>query len=60
MERPLSPSRLCQRNGMRPRFTEAESRGGFLGGEFVGGFDNGAKGIAHHSGILTVGMVNAP
>lgn len=45
---------------MRPGFTEAESRSSFLGGEFVGSFDDGAEGIAHHPGILTVGVVNAP
>ena len=45
---------------MRPRFAESESRGGLLGGEFGGSFDNGAEWIAHHAGILTVGMVNAP
>lgn len=45
---------------MRPRFTEAESRGGLLGGEFGRGFDNRAKWIAHQAGILTVGVVDAP
>lgn len=45
---------------MRPRFTETESRGGLLGGGFVGGFDDGAEWIAHLPGIFTVGVVNAP
>ena len=45
---------------MRPRFAEAESRGGLLGGEFGRGFDNRAEWIAHQTGILTVGVVDAP
>jgi len=46
--------------GMRPRFAEAESRGGLLGGEFGRGFDNRAEWIAHQTGILTIGVVDAP
>ena len=45
---------------MRPRFAEAESRGGFLGGNFGRCFDNGTERITHHAGILPVRMVNAP
>ena len=45
---------------MRPRFAEAELRGGFLGGKFGGSFNDGAKWITHHAGILTVGMVDPP
>jgi len=35
---------------MRPRFTEAESREGLLGGEFGWGFDNCAEWINPSSG----------
>jgi hypothetical protein len=45
---------------MRPRFTEAESRGGFLGGEFGGSFNDGAEWIAHLASVFTVRVVNAP
>ena len=45
---------------MRPGFTEAESRGGFLGGKFGGRLNDGAEWIAHHAGILSVSVVNAP
>ena len=45
---------------MRPGFTEAEPCSSFLGGEFVGSFDGGAEWIAHHLGILAVGVVDAP
>ena len=48
------------RDRMCPRFTESESRGGFLGGEFCGSFNDGAKWITHHAGIFPVGVVNAP
>lgn len=45
---------------MRPRFTKAESRSSFLSGKFGGSFNDGAEGIAHHAGILTVGVVDPP
>ena len=45
---------------MRPRFTETESCGGFLGGKFGGSFNDGAEWIAHYAGILPVGVVDAP
>lgn len=45
---------------MRPRITKAKSRGGFLGDEFVGCFNDGAKWITQLSGIFPVGMVDAP
>lgn len=60
LRKPSCPLCLLWRHGMRPRFTEAELRGGFLGGEFVGSFDDRAEWITHHSGILTVGVINAP
>jgi hypothetical protein len=45
---------------MRPRITKAKSRGGFLGDEFVGGFNDRAKWIAQLAGVFPVAMVNAP
>ena len=45
---------------MCPRFTESESGGLFLGCEFFGSFNHGAKWITHHTGIFPVGVVNAP
>jgi hypothetical protein len=45
---------------MRPRVTEAESCGSFLGDEFVGRFDNRAKWITQLAGIFLVGVVDAP
>jgi hypothetical protein len=58
--KPLSSLRLLIGYGMRPRVVEAESGGGFLGGEFGGSFDNRAEWIAHLAGILTVRVVDAP
>jgi hypothetical protein len=45
---------------MRPRITKAKLRGGFLGDEFVGRFDNRAEWITQLAGVFPVGMVNAP
>ena len=45
---------------MRPRITKAKLRGGFLGDEFVGGFDNRAKWITQLAGVFPVGVVDAP
>jgi len=45
---------------MRPRITEAESCGSFLGNEFVGRFDNRAKCITQLAGVFSVGVVDAP
>ncbi len=45
---------------MRPRITKAKLRGGFLGDEFVGRFDNRAKWITQLAGVFPVGVVNAP
>jgi len=45
---------------MRPRITKAKPRGGFLGDEFVGRFDNRAKWITQLAGVFPVGVVNAP
>lgn len=45
---------------MRPGITKTKSRGGFLGDEFVGGFNDGAQRVAHHAGVFPVGVVNAP
>ena len=65
MDGPVFRKHLCSlrffsRHGMRPRLAESESRGGFLGGEFGGGFDNRAERIAHDAGIFPVGVVDAP
>jgi hypothetical protein len=46
LRKPLRVPRLLS-DGMRPRFVETESRGGFLGGEFGGRFNDRAKWIAH-------------
>ena len=45
---------------MRPWFIEAESRGGFLGGKFGAGFNDGPEWITHQAGRLPVRVVNAP
>ena len=45
---------------MRPRITKAKSSGSFLGGEFVGCFNDCAKWITQLAGIFPVGVVNAP
>lgn len=45
---------------MRPGITKTESRGGFLGDEFVGRFDDRAKWITQLAGVFPVGVVNAP
>jgi hypothetical protein len=45
---------------MYPRIIEAKSRGGFLGDEYVGYFDNRVKRITRLTGVLLVGVVNAP
>ena len=58
--KPLRPLRYFRYDGMRPGFAEAESRRSFLGDKFAGGFDDGAKWVAHHAGVFTVGVVDAP
>ena len=45
---------------MRPRITKAKLRGGFLGDDFVGCFNDRAKWITQLASVLPVGMVNAP
>ena len=45
---------------MRPRFTKAKLRGGLLGDEFVGCFNDRAKWITQLAGIFPVGVVDAP
>jgi hypothetical protein len=45
---------------MGPRITKPKSRGGFLGDEFVGRFNDRAKWITQLAGIFPVGVVNAP
>ena len=58
--KPLCVSHLLGSDGMRPRITKAKLRGGFLGDEFVGRFNDRAKWIAQLAGVFPVGMVNAP
>ena len=45
---------------MRPRITKAKLRGGFLGDEFVGRFNDRAKWITQLASIFPVCVVNAP
>ena len=45
---------------MRPRITESKLRGGFLGDEFSGRFNDRAKWITQLAGILPVGVVYSP
>jgi hypothetical protein len=57
---PVSVPGLLACDRMRPRITKTESRGGFLGDEFIGSFNDGAQRVAHHAGVFPVGVVNAP
>ena len=45
---------------MRPRITKTKLRGGFLGDEFIGCFNDRAKWITQLAGVFPVGVVNAP
>jgi hypothetical protein len=45
---------------MRSWIAKAKACGGFLGNEFVGRFNDGAKWIAQLEGVCPVAMVNAP
>ena len=58
--KPLCVSHFFRSDGMRPGITIAKSRGGFLGDEFVGRFNDGAKWITQLAGVFPVGVVNAP
>jgi hypothetical protein len=58
--KPLCVSYFFGSDRMRSRITKAKSCGGFLGDEFVGRFNDGAKWIAQLAGVFPVGMVNAP
>ena len=60
LRQPLRAVHLFAADRMRPRFAEAESRGGFLGGELGGRFNNRSQRIAHHAGVFPVGVVDAP
>ena len=51
---------LFGRDGVRPRRLKTEFAGCFLGGAFGGCFDNGAEGIPHQTGVLAVGVIDAP
>jgi len=45
---------------MRPRITKSKSRGGFLGDEFIGRFNDCAKWITQLTGVFPVGVVYSP
>jgi hypothetical protein len=45
---------------MRPPITKSTLRGGFLGDEFVGRFNNRAQWITQLAGVFPVGVVNSP
>ena len=45
---------------MCPRITKAKLRGGFLGDEFIGCFNDRAKWITQLAGVFPVGVVDAP
>jgi len=45
---------------VRPWRFKPEFAGGFLGSAFGGGFDDGAEGIAHQTGVFAVGIIDAP
>jgi len=58
--KPLCVPRLYGINWMRPRITESKLRGGFLGDEFSGRFNDRAKWITQLTGVFAVGVVNSP
>ena len=58
--KPLCVPHLLRSDWMRPRITKAKLRGGFLGDEFVGRFDNRAKWITQLARMFPVGVVNTP
>jgi len=45
---------------MRPRITKPKFRGGFLGDEFVGCFNNRAQWITQLARVFPIGVVNSP
>jgi len=45
---------------IRPRITKSKLRGGFLGDEFAGRFNNRAQWITQLAGVFPVGVVNSP
>ena len=58
--KPLCVSHFFRIDRMRPRITKAKLRGGLLGDEFVGCFNDRAKWITQLASIFPVGVVNAP
>ena len=58
--KPLCVSHFFGTDRMRPRITKAKLRGGLLGDEFVGCFNDRAKWITQLASIFPVGVVNAP
>ena len=57
---PLCLRRRYRIDRMRPRITKSKLRGGFLGDEFVGRFNDRAQWITQLAGIFPVGVVNSP
>ena len=57
---PLCLPRRYRIDWMRPRITESKLRGGFLGDEFSGRFDDRAKWITQLTGVFPVGVVYSP
>lgn len=57
---PLRLRRLFGSDGMRPRITEAKSRGSFFSSEFCWRFDYGSEWITNFARVLAIGVVDAP
>ena len=57
---PLCLPRRYRIDWMRPRITKSKLRGGLLGDEFVGRFNNRAQWITQLAGVFSVGVVNSP
>ncbi len=51
---------LFRGDRMRPRRFKPEFAGSFLGGLFGGSFNHRAQRIAEQTGILPVGVIDAP
>ena len=58
--KPLCVPYFFGRHWMRPGITKAKSRGGLLGDEFGGRFDDRAKWTTQLAGVFPVSVVNAP
>ena len=58
--KPLCLAHLIGGDGVCPRSLEAKFSGSFLGGKFVGGFDDCAKWITQLVAVFSVGVGDAP